>query len=243
MEELEGYEKIEYCRRCIHVLAALGKPKCGLVTRWCYSCSLHGKEKSYEEGCGYILDKKWRDKAYASIKANPEYQSQILDRYDINEKGGKYKNKSKMPIQRKTKEQNENWKEITEFDGMVESVDVIPCKKFRDDEADTEQYVMTIRPLDKETIDIIKDSKTQRLFNYIKISETSTDDFVAEGSNLDNFIMRIEECLGKEIAKFNKHKELMAYLRGKKFRFLKVKIGKAYGGKDARTAYVPKSKL
>lgn len=126
--------------------------------------------------------------------------------------------------------------EIEKFNGIVEVVEVIPPEE--DAKYTEDQYHMVIQPTDEVTIEAIKDSKTKKLHNYIRIPSTTEDEYIPEDSGLDKFVTELESCMS-EVSDMETHKEVFDYLVGKEFSFAKKKIGRAYQGHEGRKAYVP----
>jgi len=125
--------------------------------------------------------------------------------------------------------------EIPEFKGKVEKAE-LEDKEF--DGKKRKQYHIIYLPLDNEVKELIKDSKTQRLHDFIPISETTTDNLIAEGSNLDNYISEIEYVM-EETKNFETHNEVIQYLVGKTFLLKKKKIGRSYAGYEGKEVYIP----
>jgi len=210
---------LKKCKKCIFVKTKIGKAKYGSKGYWIYDCNL--KE------CNFKLNPEWEKEIYNESCYNSE---SLLNNDET--KGGK-----KKVVKRKKPE----FEPVEEFDGEVEVVERISRKQFAEDiEEDREQYHMVMKPLDKKTIEAIKDSKTQRLHNYISISNTTTETEIAEGSNLDTFISEVEISL-PETKKMKTHQEVMEALEGKSFHFVRKKIGKSYGGHEARSCFIPRT--
>ena len=70
---------------------------------------------------------------------------------------------------------------IEEFDGVIDSIKVVPDQI----NEGQEQYHIEMKPNDKE---MLKDSKTGKFHTWLKITKTSTNESVAEGSVLDNYL-------------------------------------------------------
>lgn len=165
-----------------------------------------------------------------------------IEKQKENEQRRKNNEVNKMVKRKKTEKVEVGYR----FKGKVELVEKEPRKTFDNDESNAEpekeswQYHMVIKPLDKKTVELVSGSKTERLHNYIKISDTTTDTEIAEGSTLDTFISEVELCL-PETKEMETHLEVMQSLEGISFEFVNKKVGKSYGNFEARTAFVPVS--
>ena len=121
---------------------------------------------------------------------------------------------------------------IEEFEGKVNEVVA------EDNEMEgktSEQYHLSITPIDA---DLLKNSKTGMMHEWIKIPPTATAGSVPEGSVLDRFIQELE-ILDSELKQAVTHREALIWLKGKTFLFKKKKLGKAYGGYEAKEYWIP----
>jgi hypothetical protein len=153
----------------------------------------------------------------------------------IDTKKQKEVKEEKKMVKRSKKE----FEQVDAFDGICEVAEIITGEF---DGKETRQIHMAIKPLDKETIELLKDSKTHQMHNYISLSKKVKIDDVPEGSNLDKYIIEVETVFpeAKELDTFMK---VFDMLKGKKIRYVYKKLGKAYKGYEGKSYYVPQSKL
>ena len=121
---------------------------------------------------------------------------------------------------------------IEEFEGKVSEVIV---EENEMDGKTTEQYHVSMTPQDAE---ILKNSKTGMFHEWLKIPPTATPESIPEGSVLDRFLQELE-ILDKSLKKATTHKEALDWLKGKSFLFKKKKLGKAFGGYEAKEYWIP----
>lgn len=125
---------------------------------------------------------------------------------------------------------------IEKFEGVMESWDI-------ETNSDGQNAVhMVFNPLEKDIIDTIKKSKTNRLHNYIRLSPKTENDVIPDGSSFAMFLREVI-IVEPETKKLNSWQEMVEYLKGKKYLFQKKKIGKDYDGHKGRSAYIPIQKL
>lgn len=120
---------------------------------------------------------------------------------------------------------------LESFDGKIEDV-TLEESKFGS------QYVMKIVPFDKG---IIKQGKTGAFWNYIRVSETAEETVIPKDSVLEKFYTAVSR-IDKELKATNSVPEFMNKLKGKSYTFVSEKLGKAFGGHEARPVWLP-SKL
>lgn len=121
------------------------------------------------------------------------------------------------------------------FEGIIEDIKLEPSQLNPEDQ--TMQYHLYIKPTNVEV-----KGKTGLMHEWIRLSQTTTDDTIPEGSILDRYITEIETVI-PETKKIETHTEVFLQLKGKKFLFTKKKLGKAYEGKEAKEYWVPIAKL
>lgn len=117
------------------------------------------------------------------------------------------------------------------FDGKIEEVTLEESKYGN-------QYVMKIVPFNKE---LIKQGKTGAFWNFIRVSETATDAEVPKDSVLEKFITATSR-IDKDLKAANSVPEFMNKLKGRSYSFTSEKLGKSFGGHEARPVWLP-SKL
>ena len=123
------------------------------------------------------------------------------------------------------------------IDGICESANVE-----QSDYTPNGQYHLIIKPTTAIGIDFVKDSKTKRFHNYIKVSEKTTPEEIAEDSVLDKFIQEVEVVLPKT-KQIKTHVEVINVLVGKKFRWIQKRLGRSFEGKEGRSYWVPIAEL
>ena len=98
---------------------------------------------------------------------------------------------------------------------------------------ETPAYHIEIEVLDKE----IK-GKTGLMHDWIGVPKTSKKDSVPQGSVIDAYIRALERLESTLKTKENVE-EIFVWMKGKKFRFNKEKLGKSFGKHDAMDYWVP----
>ena len=124
---------------------------------------------------------------------------------------------------------------IDEFDGTVRLVELVPDQL----NPDRQQWHIEIEPEDKE---LLKESKTKAFHEWLRITETATENSVAEGSKTDNYIKEIEAVM-PATKKLSKVEQVFRAMEGKKFHFVKKILGKSFGGHPAKPSFVPQRLL
>jgi hypothetical protein len=117
---------------------------------------------------------------------------------------------------------------LNEFEGEVISVE-----KEQGMNEGQMQYHVKIAPTNIEV-----GGKTGQLHEWIPLSKTSSEDAIAKGSVLDNYLRQVEICL-PEAKKAATVSEALGLLVGKKFGFQKLELGRAFDGNQARQYAVP----
>lgn len=117
---------------------------------------------------------------------------------------------------------------LNEFEGEVLSVE-----KEQGMSEGQMQYHVKIKPTNIEV-----GGKTGQLHEWIPLSKTSSEDAIAKGSVLDNFLRQVEICL-PEAKKAATVGEALGLLVGKNFKFQKLELGRAFDGNQARQYAVP----
>lgn len=116
------------------------------------------------------------------------------------------------------------------FVGKVEDVLVEPSQR---EDIGGEQYHIVIKPED-----IKIEGKTGMIHEWIRIPPKATESAVPEGSVLDRYLAEIE-LLIPEAKQKQTHFEVFALIKGKKFKWVKKKLGKSFGGYEAHEYWVP----
>jgi len=118
-------------------------------------------------------------------------------------------------------------KGLEEFEGTVESIE------FETGIEDRKQYHIYIDPIDIE----IKGA-TGKLHEWVPMSPKATEESVPQGSVMDRYLTQVEICISA--AKKSKTiKEALGLMKGKKFKFKRLKLGKDFEGHPAREYIVP----
>jgi hypothetical protein len=125
-------------------------------------------------------------------------------------------------------ERKESQGGLNEFQGEVLSVE-----KEQGMQEGSEQYHVKIKPIDVEV-----GGKTGQLHEWIPLSKTSSEDAVAKGSVLDGYLRQVEICM-PEAKKAATVSEALGLMVGKKFKFQKIELGRAFDGNPARQYAVP----
>lgn len=123
---------------------------------------------------------------------------------------------------------------LEEFVGVVEDV-VLEKNTFADNDSDQFHIIM-----DPEDVDI--QGKTGKLHEWVRLSPKTTDTTVPEGSVVERYLSQIELVV-TEAKKAKTLKEAFDMMKGKKFQFKRVALGRAFEGKPARKLWVPTAKV
>lgn len=119
---------------------------------------------------------------------------------------------------------------LREFEGTVERVDFEPAMS-KDARS---QFKITIKtPVSK---------KSGYMYEWLGLSSTATVDKIPEGSNLDKYLYNIEQIL-PETKKMKSVEEVLSSLVGKRFLFVRMKLGKAFKGHEAKEFWTPRKLL
>jgi len=121
---------------------------------------------------------------------------------------------------------------IEEFDGKVVEVGVEPSQR---EDIEGEQVHIQIEPVNK---DLLKDSKTGRMHEWVRLSPKSTETTVPEGSIAHRYIQAVEDVI-KEAKETEKVLEVFQLLNEKTFTFKRKQLGKSFGGHEAKDYWVP----
>lgn len=119
---------------------------------------------------------------------------------------------------------------LNSFEGVVKSVELQPAtEKDRPD-----QYKITMQtPASK---------KSGFMYEWVNLTETTSDEKVPEGSNIDKYLQEVEAVL-PEAKKKTTIGEALKLMVGHKFKFVRKKLGKSFKGKEAKEFWVPQSLL
>lgn len=120
-------------------------------------------------------------------------------------------------------------KGLDEFEGTVESVEKVESKIDNSDGSKAYQY---------EVVMNTDASSTGKMYNWLRIPKTATEVSVPDGSVIDRFIQELE-VLDRSLKKEENVKDVLDWMVGKKFRFVRKKLGKAFDGKEAADYWVP----
>ena len=118
-------------------------------------------------------------------------------------------------------------KGLEEFEGTVDNIEMEQGIE------DRKQYHIYIDPIDIE----IKGA-TGKLHEWVPMSPKATEESVPQGSVMDRYLTQVEICISA--AKKSKTiKEALGLMKGKKFKFKRLKLGKDFEGHPAREYIVP----
>lgn len=120
-------------------------------------------------------------------------------------------------------------KGLDEFEGTVESVTKVESKIDNADGTKAYQY---------EVLMGTEASSTGKMYNWLRIPKTATDTSVPDGSVIDRFIQELE-VLDRKLKKEENVADVLNWMVGKKFKFVRKKLGKAFDGKEAADYWVP----
>lgn len=118
---------------------------------------------------------------------------------------------------------------FTEFIGTVQEI-----KKVRDSQREGgEQYHIEMKPLDVEI-----GGKTGLMHEWVRITDTTTETSVPEGSVIDRYLQELEDCI-PETKKQPTVDGSMKLMVGKSFRFKRKKLGRSFQGQEAKEYWTP----
>jgi hypothetical protein len=121
---------------------------------------------------------------------------------------------------------------LEEFEGKVENVTLEPSQLEGQEQM---QYHIEIVPSDSS---LLKNAKTGRFHEWIRVSATATDETVPEGSVADKYIQEIE-LLMPSAKKCKMLNEVFLLFKGHTFLFKRKKLGKSYAGHEAKEYWTP----
>jgi len=119
---------------------------------------------------------------------------------------------------------------LEEFRGTV--VDVVLEKNSKYD-SEQDQYHITMKP-----DGIVMKGKTGVFHEWVKFSKKATQKSVPEGSILEKYLSQIEILL-PEAKKAETLDQAFALLKGKKFLFRRIKLGRAFQGNQSSEHWAP----
>jgi hypothetical protein len=121
-------------------------------------------------------------------------------------------------------------KRLEEFTGKVTEV-VLEKSTFEDTEQD--QYHIVMAPEDIQ----IK-GKTGALHEWVKLSAKATQKSVPEGSIVERYLSQLEVVL-PDAKKAKTLSEAFGMMKGKTFKFKRLKLGRPFQGKPAKEMWTP----
>lgn len=124
---------------------------------------------------------------------------------------------------------------LEDFDGLCEKVEIVPDQM---NEGQSQIHI-ELKPDDDE---ILKESKTGRFHEWVRLTKKTTETTVPEGSKLDAYLKEIEVVL-PAAKKAKTVIEAFELMEGKKFHFVRKTLGKSFKGHDAKPSFVPQSLL
>ena len=116
--------------------------------------------------------------------------------------------------------------QFDQFVGQIQNVKVEKGKY-------GEQYHIEMKPIDVQVM-----GKTGSMHEWIGIPATAKADSIPEGCVLDKYLQMVE-MVYKEAKALKGHAEVMSMITGRKFLFKKMRLGKAFEGKEAKEYWVP----
>jgi len=120
---------------------------------------------------------------------------------------------------------------LTSFDGTVSKVEFQPSA----DGQYADQYKISIKT------DVSK--KSGYMYEWVPLSKNTTDKEIPTGSDVERYITEIETVLPEAKKPELTVGEIFNLLVGKKFKFVRKTLGKAYKGNPAKEFWVPQQKL
>ncbi len=124
---------------------------------------------------------------------------------------------------------------IESFEGLCEKVEVVPDQM----REGGEQIHMEFKPDDEK---LLEGSKTGRFHEWLRLTDKTTDTTVPEGSKIEAYLKEIEVVL-PETKKAKKVVDAFKAMEGKKFKFVRKTLGKAFKGHEAKPSFIPQAAL
>lgn len=121
---------------------------------------------------------------------------------------------------------------LDEFTGTVQDVQ-LESNEVGDEE--TNQYHISIKADD---IDVR--GKTGMIHEWIRMSKTAKEDSIPQGSVVDRYLQQLEIAV-PEAKKAKTLADAFDLMKGKKFKFKRMKLGKSFEGHEARNYWCPVS--
>lgn len=120
---------------------------------------------------------------------------------------------------------------VDQFEGTVEIIEKVPSQLNEKEE----QWHIAMKPKD---VKLLKGTKTEMFHEWLRITKTTTENSVAEGSVLDNYLKELEATI-PEAKKSESVEAALNVMKGKNLRFIKKVLGKSFEGKQSKPAFVP----
>lgn len=118
-----------------------------------------------------------------------------------------------------------------EFVGKCDKVEIVES-----DEVETDDG----QPVRQVAITISTDAtKTGKMYTWVKISETTTEDATPQDSAIDKYVQAIEEVHTSECKKLTKWFDMFKLLEGNTYKWKRKIIGKGFEGKKPKEAWIP----
>lgn len=123
-------------------------------------------------------------------------------------------------------QRTEGTSKLDEFSAKVVSIELVESTMGR-------QYKFELAPVGFEV-----GGKTGKLWEWVPLSKTATEDTVPQGSVMDRYLQQVE--IVESSAKKEKTVDgALKTLLNKTYKFKKVKLGKDYDGHPAREYSIP----
>lgn len=120
---------------------------------------------------------------------------------------------------------------LDEFEGKVTDV------KFETTADGRRQYHLFIDPKDFEV-----KGPSRSMHEWVPLSAKAKEDDIPQGSVMDRYLQQLEICI-KEAKNAVTVKDVFNLMKGKDFRFQRIKLGKDYDGHQARDYIVPVARV
>jgi hypothetical protein len=118
-------------------------------------------------------------------------------------------------------------KGLSEFVGIIEDV------QLEEGIEERKQYHLTIKPIDIEV-----KGATGKFHEWVPMSPRAKEDSVPQGSVMDRYLSHVEICISAA-KKAQTIGAALGMLKGKKFKFARLKLGKDFDGHPAKEYIVP----
>jgi len=129
---------------------------------------------------------------------------------------------------------------LTEFNGKVDSVNV-EVSTLQSGEEQTQYHISIVPVSPKNLVEKISKSKTKMMHEWIRLTDTSSEEEVAEGSVLHKYLEELISIskIKDDVINADTITDAIKIMEGKTFEFRAKKLGKSFGGHEAKDYWTP----